>query len=81
MKQGTFPYRREYSTLIGEIHRPVATIDIQGKNKKWRGFTLYADSLICGAIVSRLIATSMLRKVPSECSESQILMALLSFKI
>jgi hypothetical protein len=44
MKQGTFPYRRGYSTLIGEIHRPVATIDIQAKNKKWRGFTLYADS-------------------------------------
>lgn len=44
MKQYTFPYRREYSTLIGEIHRPVTTIYIQAKNKKWRGFTVYADS-------------------------------------
>ena len=44
MKQYTFPYRREYSTLIGEIHRPVATIHLQAKNKKWIGFTLYADA-------------------------------------
>ena len=45
MRQYAFPYRREYSSLIGEIHRPVATIYIQAKNKKWRGFTLYADSV------------------------------------
>jgi len=44
MKQYIFPYRREYSTLIGEIHRPVATIYIEAENKTWRGFTLYADS-------------------------------------
>jgi hypothetical protein len=44
MKQYTFPYRREYSTIIGEIHRPVITLYIQAKKKKWRGFTLYADS-------------------------------------
>jgi len=44
MKQSAFPYRREYSTLVGEIHRPVATIYLQAANKKWRGFTLYADS-------------------------------------
>jgi hypothetical protein len=44
MKQYAFPYRREYSTLIGEIHRPVATMYIEAKNKTWRGFTLYADS-------------------------------------
>ena len=44
MKHYVFPYRREYSTLTGEIHRPVVTIFIQTKNKNWRGFTLYADS-------------------------------------
>jgi hypothetical protein len=44
MKEYTFPYRREYSTLIGEIHRPIVTIYLQAKNKTWRGFMLYADS-------------------------------------
>jgi len=44
MKEYGFPYRREYSTLIGDIDRPVVTIYIQAKNKKWRGFTLYADA-------------------------------------
>jgi len=44
MKKYVFPYRREYSDLIGEIHRPVATIYLQAKNKTWRGFTLYADA-------------------------------------
>ena len=44
MTQYTFPYRREHSSLIGEIHRPVATISLQAKNKKWISFTLYADA-------------------------------------
>jgi len=44
MKRYLFPYRREYSDLTGEIYRPVATIYLQAKNKKWRGFTLYADA-------------------------------------
>lgn len=44
MKQYTFPYRREYSTLIGEIYRPTVIVYLQTKNKRWVGFTLYADS-------------------------------------
>lgn len=44
MKQYGFPYRREYSTLVGEIYRPVATAYLQTKDKRWIGFTLYADS-------------------------------------
>jgi hypothetical protein len=44
LKEYTFPYRREYSSLVGEIHRPVAVIYLQAKNKKWIGFTLYADA-------------------------------------
>lgn len=44
MKRYTFPYRREYSTLIGEIHRPITTVYLQARNKRWIGFTLYVDS-------------------------------------
>jgi len=44
MQQYVFPYRREYSDLTGEIHRPIAKIYLQAKNKKWRSFTLYADA-------------------------------------
>jgi len=44
MREYSFPYRREFSTLVGEIYRPIATIYLQAKNKRWRGFTLYADS-------------------------------------
>lgn len=44
MKQYAFPYRREYSTLIGEIYRPTIIVYLQAKNKRWVGFTLYADS-------------------------------------
>lgn len=44
MKRCAFPYRREYSTLIGEIYRPTVTVYLQAKNKRWVGFTLYADS-------------------------------------
>jgi len=44
MREYAFPCRREFSTLVGEIYRPVATIYLQAKNERWRGFTLYADS-------------------------------------
>lgn len=44
MKRYTFPYRREFSTLIGEIYRPIATVYLQARNKRWIGFTLYVDS-------------------------------------
>lgn len=44
MKRYIFPYRREYSTLIGEIYRPIVIVYLQAKNKRWVGFTLYADS-------------------------------------
>lgn len=44
MTKYSFPYRREYSTLIGAIFRPVATIYLQAKDGKWRGFTLYVDA-------------------------------------
>lgn len=44
MGKYSFPYRKEYSTLIGEIYRPVAIIFLQAKDERWRGFTTYADS-------------------------------------
>jgi len=44
MRQYSFPYRREYSALVGEIYRPVVTVYFQAKDKRWLGFTLYADS-------------------------------------
>jgi len=44
MARYSFPYRKEYSSLIGEVYRPVAVIYLQGKGGKWRGFTVYVDS-------------------------------------
>jgi hypothetical protein len=44
VKRYVFPYRREYSTLVGEIYRPTVIVFLQAKNKRWVGFTLYADS-------------------------------------
>ena len=44
MRRYTFPYRQEYSTLIGDIHRPVVTVHLQSRDGRWVGFTLYADS-------------------------------------
>jgi hypothetical protein len=44
MVRYSFPYRKEYSSVIGEIYRPVAVIYLQAKDGKWRGFTVYVDS-------------------------------------
>jgi hypothetical protein len=44
MRQYSFPYRKEYSVLVGEIYRPVAIIYFQAKDGRWRGFTAYVDS-------------------------------------
>jgi len=44
LKRYVFPYRREHSTLVGEIHRPVATVYLRSKDGRWVGFTLYADA-------------------------------------
>jgi len=44
MRQYAFPYRREYSGLVGEIYRPVATVYLQSSDGRWVGFTVYADS-------------------------------------
>ena len=44
LKQYSFPYRREYSALVGEIFRPVVTVNLHSKDGGWMGFTLYADS-------------------------------------
>lgn len=44
MRRYSFPYRREYSALVGEIYRPVVTVHLQAKDEGWIGFTLYADS-------------------------------------
>jgi len=32
MRQYAFPYRREYSGLVGEIYRPVATVYLQSSD-------------------------------------------------
>ena len=44
LKRYAFPYRREHSALVGEIHRPVATISMRSKDRRWVSFMLYADS-------------------------------------
>jgi len=44
MRQYSFPYRREYSALVGEIYRPIVIVYLQARDKGWIGFTLYADS-------------------------------------
>jgi len=58
MAQYSFPYRKEYSALIGEIYRPVAILFLQAKDGKWRGFTTYADS---GADITLLPKSACVR--------------------
>lgn len=44
MVEYSFPYRKEHSSLIGEVYRPVAVVYLQAKDGRWRGFTVYVDA-------------------------------------
>ena len=40
----SFPYRRERSALLGEVLRPVASVQVRGRRGPWYPALMYVDS-------------------------------------
>ncbi len=43
-KEYTFPYKKEFSKLLGEIYRPVVEVHLRSKEGEWFKVFPYADS-------------------------------------
>jgi hypothetical protein len=60
MKRFCFPWRREYSRLVGVIYRPVVEVLIQGQAGEWVSVEAYVDSGADISIFPRYIGEDLL---------------------
>ena len=60
MKRFCFPWRREYSRLVGVIYRPVAEVLLQGQAGEWIPVEAYVDSGADITIFPRYIGEDLL---------------------
>jgi len=71
MKRYCFPWRQEYSRLVGVIYRPVIEILLESQGKEWIPVECYVDSGADVSLFPRYIGEDLLGLMVEEGVSSQ----------